>query len=224
MVLRAREWDRGLAVAEHHEGGFLALEIFLDYNARAGLSQAAAEHHVDGVLRLHDGIGDHDSLASGQAVGLDHDRRGVGAGLRPHIGVSCGRVGETRVGGGRNPVGFAQVLGKTLGAFQPCGGLARAEGPDSGGGKIVDDAGAQRPLRSDHDQIDRARPAEFDHRRMIGGIERQQFGLVRDAGVAGRAIESLHQRARRHLPGQRVLAPAGTKEKDVHGCATAPQA
>ena len=59
--------------------------------------------------------------------------------------------------------------------------------------------------------------AESDHRRMVGDVERHAFGLLRDAGIAGRAIELVGERAGRHLPGQRVLASAGTEQKDVHG-------
>ncbi len=36
------------------------------------------------------------------------------------------------------------------------------------------------------------------------------------AGIAGRAIEQSHQRARRHLPGQRVFAPARSEQEDIH--------
>ena len=48
------------------------------------------------------------------------------------------------------------------------------------------------------------------------GIERDQFGVAGDAGIAGRAVEPLDQRARGDLPGQRVLAAAGADKKDVH--------
>ena len=51
---------------------------------------------------------------------------------------------------------------------------------------------------------------------MVGEIERDAFGLLRDAGIARRAIELVGERARGDLPGQRVLAPAGTEDEDVH--------
>ena len=53
------------------------------------------------------------------------------------------------------------------------------------------------------------RPAEGDDRGVIGEVERDAFGLARDAGIARRAIEPVRQRARRDLPGERVLASAG---------------
>jgi hypothetical protein len=52
---------------------------------------------------------------------------------------------------------------------------------------------------------------------MVGEIERDAFGLLRDAGIAGRTHEPLGERACGHLPGERVLAPAGTQEENVHG-------
>jgi hypothetical protein len=52
---------------------------------------------------------------------------------------------------------------------------------------------------------------------MVGEIERDAFRLLRDAGIAGRAIELVGERAGRHFPGQRMLAAAGTEDQDVHG-------
>ena len=52
---------------------------------------------------------------------------------------------------------------------------------------------------------------------MVGRIERDKLAFARDAGIAGRAIKPLDERARRDLPGQRMLAPAGAEEEDVHG-------
>src|SRR5947208_1247354 len=82
--------------------------------------------------------------------------------------------------------------------------------------KIIDDAGAQRRLRPNHDKIDFLLLAKRDHRGVVGGIERHEFAFARDAGIARRAIEPLDQRARRHLPGERMLAPAGAEKENVH--------
>ena len=220
MVLRRGERNRGLAVAEREERGFLALEKLLHHQLGAGLAQPAAEHHVDRGLRLGDAFRHHHALAGGEPVGLDDDRRA----LRAHIVLRRRRRGEPLVGGGRDVVRPAQVLGEALGAFEAGGGLARAERLDAGGREIIDDAGAERRLRPDHDQIDRMRLAERDHRRVVGDVERHDLALLGDAGIAGRAIEPLGERARGDLPGERMLAPAGAEEEDVHECATGPQA
>src|SRR5262252_9543236 len=126
-----------------------------------------------------------------------------------------GRV-EALVGGGGNLVGLAQILGEALGAFELRGRPARAEGLDAGRGEIVHDAGAERRLGSDHDQIDSLRLAESDHRRVVGDVERHHLAVVGDAGVARRAEEPRDQRARRDLPGERMLASARAEEEDVH--------
>ena len=55
-----------------------------------------------------------------------------------------------------------------------------------------------------------------DHRGVVGDVERDAFGLPRDAGIARRATEFRHQRRCRDLPGQRVFAAAGTEQENVH--------
>jgi len=75
---------------------------------------------------------------------------GAGADVVVEEFLRGGRRGEAFVGRSRNVVGLAQILGEALRAFQARGGLARAEGFDSGSGQVVDDAGAERRLRSDH--------------------------------------------------------------------------
>ena len=213
MVLRRRQRDRGLAVAQREERGFLADQAILDDDFPGRLAEPAAEHHVDGGFGLGDGLGHHHAFAGGKPVGLDHDRRAFFA----HVILGCACALEALISGGRNLVGLAQVLGEALGAFQPRRPFARTEGLDAGGFEIVDDAGAERHFRSDHDEIDLVCLAERDHRPVVGDIERHAFGLLRDAGIAGRAIELVGERARRHLPGQRMLASAGTEDEDVHG-------
>ena len=110
MVLRGRQRQRMFAVAQREERGFLALHELLDHDLGAGLAKTAAEHHVDRVERLLLGHRHHDALAGGKTVGLDHDRRA----LRADIGLCLVRIGEVFVGSGRNVVGAAQRLGKTL--------------------------------------------------------------------------------------------------------------
>ena len=94
--------------------------------------------------------------------------------------------------------------------------LVRPERLDAGGGEIVDDAGRERRLRADHDEIDRVRLAEVDHRGMVGDIERHAFGLARDAGIARRAPEFGHQRGGCDFPRQGMFAAAGTEQENVH--------
>ena len=110
----------------------------------------------------------------------------------------------------------AERLGEALGALELRRLPARPERLDAGRREIVDDAGRQRRLRADHDEIDRIALAELDHRGMVGDIERDAFGLARDAGIARRAPELGQQRGGGDLPRESVFAAAGTEQEDVH--------
>ncbi len=79
MILRGGERDGGLAVAQREEGGFLAVEEFLDHDLAAGFAETAGEHHVDGVFGFGEVLRHDHAFAGGKAVGLDHDRRAVRA-------------------------------------------------------------------------------------------------------------------------------------------------
>ena len=212
MILRRGERQSGHAIAERKERRLLAGEEFLDHDLAGSLAQAAAEHHVDGRVRGSEVFRDDHALAGGKPVGLDHDRRAALA----DIGLCRFGCAETFVGGGGYAVRAAQILGESLGALKPGGGSARPERLDAGGLEIVDDPGAQRRLRPDDDEIDIVLAAKPDHARMVGEVERDAFGLARDAGIARRANEPVAERACRQLPGQRMFAPAGAEEQNVH--------
>ena len=77
-------------------------------------------------------------------------------------------------------------------------------------------AGGDRRIRADHDEIHFVRFTEIDHRRMVGDIDRDAFGIVGDAGIARRAPQFGQQRGRGDLPCQSVFAAAGTEQEDVH--------
>ena len=152
-----------------------------------------------------------DGLPRGFLGGGDREGDPLGTDLLHHVVVVDG-------------VSIAKILGEAFGAFELRRRPARPESLDAGGGEIVHDAGAERRLGSDHHQVDFLRSAERDHRAMVGGIERHHLAFARDTGIARRADEPSHERARRHFPGQRMLTPARAKKENVHGCATGPQA
>ena len=110
----------------------------------------------------------------------------------------------------------AQVLGESLRAFEPRRRPPRPEGFDAGGFEIVDDPRHQRPFGANHHEIDPLRLAKIGHRGMVGRIEPDQLGVPGDPGVPRGAIEPVDQRTIRELPGQRMLAPAGPEQKQVH--------
>ena len=153
-------------------------------------------------------VGDDHALARGELVVLDDVRR-----LQPvedcrHLGR---RVGYP-VAGGRNAGGGHDLLGERLASLERGGRGARAEDLEAGRPKVVGDAGDQRSLRSDDDEVGGDLGSRVDR-----GDQRQDGGDRGDARVAWRA----EQRGDRGVAGQRqaqrVLAPAATDDKDPHG-------
>src|SRR5579872_3775758 len=58
--------------------------------------------------------------------------------------------------------------------------------------------------------------AKRNDRAVVGEVERHAFGIVRYAGIAGRAKKPIGEGARRHFPGERVLSPAGAEKQNIH--------
>ena len=213
MILGRVERDRGLAVAQRQERGLLAGQEFLDEDVGSGRTQPARHHHVDGGLRFFDAFRHHHTLAGREAVGLDHDRGAFPA----DMSLGGRRHAEARIFRGRDRMRAAQVLGESLRAFEPCRRPPRPERLDPHRFEIVDDPGHQRPFGPHHDEIDPLCLAKIDHRGMVGRIERDELGVPGDPGVSRGAIEPVDQRTAGDLPGQRMLAPAGPEQKQVHG-------
>src|SRR5690606_22258034 len=71
-------------------------------------------------------------------------------------------------------------------------------------------------LRPDDDEADLLLLREGDDGFMVGDIERDAFGVLRDAGIAGRGVKPAQQRRGRNLPRQRMLAPARADQEYVH--------
>jgi hypothetical protein len=86
--------------------------------------------------------------------------------------------------------------------------------------KPFGDACDQRRFGSDHDEIDGFIAAEGGDGLVVGDVERDQFGFLGDAGIARRGVKPGQHRRGRQLPGQRMLATAGTDEKNVHAAIT----
>ena len=114
VVLRARQRDRSLAVAQREEADLAAGEIFLDHDLGPGRAEAAFEHHGDRGLGFRKCLGDHHALAGGKAIRLDHHRRALLAHVRERIGGGV----EALIRTGRNVEIAAEILGETLGAFE----------------------------------------------------------------------------------------------------------
>ena len=108
------------------------------------------------------------------------------------------------------------MLGEALAAFELRGGIVRAEGGESGSPQRIGDAVDQRTFRADHDQTDAPCLAERDDGGVIGDIQRDQFGMLRDPRIARRGEQFLTKPGLRQLPCQRMFAPARSQQQDVH--------
>ena len=109
VILRRRQGQGGLAVANGKEARFLAGQEILDDNALPGGAELAQKQYlVDGRVRLASGFGDHDALAARQTVRLDHEGRFAVAQIR----LRADRFIEDLVVGGRDIVARAEILGE----------------------------------------------------------------------------------------------------------------
>ena len=218
VVLRRLQRQHRLAVDQGKIAGLLAHQHLLDHELRAGFAEGAIQR----VPRCIEGLilrcGEHNALAGGEPVGLDHHGR-------PLLGderLGLRERGHAPIGGGRHAVARAQVLHEAFRSFDPCGGRTRAEGGDAVCLESVDEACAERRLRPHHHEVDRLLAAERDQPVEIHGVQRYARRLVLDPGVPRRAPERTQQRRRCELPAESMLAPARTHDQNIHVRLSAP--
>ncbi len=215
VILRGGERQYGLVAGHDDEAHFLALQEFFDDDGAAGRSEAAAEH---GGGRLDRGLGgraDHDPLAGGQPVRLDHHGQALGA--------DVGRIEivrrKGRVACGGNAVAPEKFLGEGLGAFEARRRPRGTEAGAAGRGEAIDDAGDQRDFGADDGQGDVFARGKFEQG--VDGVGRDvdiaHLGLERRAGVARRDEDLVHARRLRAFPCQRVFTAAAADDEDFHG-------
>jgi len=125
MILGRSKVERMCAIAKREKRNFLAFEKILDDDPLSALPRDLRKL-CRSRLPLVEAHRHRDALARREPVGLDHGRRALFA----HESFGGRSIGETRIGRGWNSVAAAKILGKGLGAFEPCGRLARTEGLD----------------------------------------------------------------------------------------------
>jgi hypothetical protein len=208
VIAGGRHRDRALTIAEREQRELLALEVLLDddrLRAEAMLDEEGFER------RARRGLvgGDHDALAGGQAVGLQH--RGVAL----DRGEPVRHRARLRPGGGRHAGLRHRLLGELLRALQPCRRGARAERGDAVLAQAVGEAGDQRRLGADDDQIDVLVRGEPEQAVDVVGGEVDQPRVGGDAGVAGGAEQSRVLWRAGERADQRVLAPARADDENL---------
>ena len=140
------------AVRDDDEGDLLSLEVLLDEHPPARLAELPVHHdRFDDLLGLVRAGADNDSLAGGQPLGLDDQRKEELAGLQDahRLGRRLGHL-EPRRG---DPVPVHELLGEDLAPLELGGLLVGAEDAESAALEFVDDAEGQRQLRPDDGQV-----------------------------------------------------------------------
>ena len=146
VILAGGERQHVFAVDHDDEADLFAIEKFFDHDARASIAEfVVGEHVIDGRVRFFQRLGDDDTLACREAVGLDDD----GCALFVHVGVRGGSVREGLECGSRYAVPRHEALGEILGGFELGSGLGGAEYPQPARAENIDDAGSQRRFGAD---------------------------------------------------------------------------
>ena len=156
-------------------------------------------------------------LPAARPLGLDDDGRALRGAPSRRSKVS--RV-NVRVGRGGNAVALQEFLGVGLGAFELRGGLARPEAAQPRGRERIDHA--ERPAAPSGPMM--VRPTLFGFRQAQRGRRcprprrrRCARGFGGGAAIAGRDQHFGDLRRLRALPRERMFAPAGTHDQDLHG-------
>ena len=198
---------------QRQDGTFGTGEQFLDDDAFAGIAKALAAHHgVDHFQSIGSAVTKGDSLAFGQAGGLDDDRLTP----NPHEFLGGDGIGEAVGLGGGNGLMAHDLLGEPFIGFDLGRGLAGAKYKDALFAKAIGQSHGQRYLRADDDQIDGIGADEFLNCGQIGGGDGNEVGQFRDAGIARSAKEIGDACGARQLPRQRMLASTAANNQYRH--------
>ena len=160
VVLRRSERHHRRAVGQHEQADFLALEEFLDHRARRrGSANSVSTAPAASAIVI--------ATVTPLPAARPSAFTTTGAPNSSSAGARLVERMHRAIAGGRDVRAVAQRLGERLRSFELRGRLARPEHREPGGAQIVGDPRDQRRFGPDHDQIDRVRAAEIDHRRMV---------------------------------------------------------
>ena len=178
-VLGRLQWDHVLAVAEHEQGHFRAVQELLDDHGTARV-QAFARVGLGTVPVRRD----HHALARGQPVVLNHVGRTETLEGRPHVREI--RRGHRSRGG--DTCRRHDLLGERLGALDPRGLCGRTEHGDARTGEGVCDTGDERCLRSHDHEVRVQLPSQRDHGLRVLRVEGMYRDVLGDPLVTGCAV------------------------------------
>ena len=209
VVARRGHRDRALAVAEREQRELLALQVLLDDDRLACRSGARRGRRRS--ARARGGLvgGDHDALAGGEAVGLQHRRVALDRG--EPLARPCSRASRRR--SARRPP--PSPAWRT--PWSPRARAAAALGPNAATPRSR--RRSARPATSGTSgptttRSTRSRCGERGQRVDVVGGDVEQPRVRRDAGVAGRAEQLGALRRAGERADERVLAAAGADDED----------
>ena len=204
VVLRGQQRDDGGAVGDREQRHLGPVEVLLDDEPPAEVGQrVAGEVLRDGEVDAHV-----DALAGSEPVGLDDVRR------RRAGEVRDGLLGVVEHDGrrGRDARLAHDLLGEGLAALELGRGRGRPEARDAGRAHRVRDAGDERSLRPDDDEVEALRERDDG-----GGVGEVDGRARRRAGVAGGADHLVDGRVAGEREDEGVLAGAAAEDEDLHG-------
>jgi hypothetical protein len=118
--------------------------------------------------------------------------------------------------GRRHARGAHHLLGEALRALDARGGGARPEDEETRVPECVADAGHERRLRPDHDEIDGQAAGEREQSLSVLGPDGMAGAEPGDARIARCRVQAREGRALRELPGERVLATPRADHQNPH--------
>lgn len=205
-VLRGAERADRVAVAQEEQRDLGTGQELLD------------QHRARGEVVLGVGEGfrpvgrDDDALARGQTVGLDHVRSAE----LVERGFDVGDGGGAHGAPGRHARGIHHPLRERLRALELRRRLARSEHRHAVCAQGIRDAGDQRSLRADHDEVDRVLVRERGHRRAVERIDRDGGGVLRDLRRCRGDEDLVLRLLGSQSEDDRVLTSTGTEDENLH--------
>ncbi|MPM95852.1 hypothetical protein SDC9_143007 [bioreactor metagenome] len=208
MILSRRQRNDGLGINQRKDRSLLSDQALLHQHPVAGIPERASETFARKFAGLGTIPGHQHAFAGRQPVGLDHNGPGAAGKLIFDIRHRGGGTVERGGFGARNIVLDHELLGKVLAAFEPGGELVRPENGQSAFFEHIHDPGAQRGLRPGHGKLHAVVFGKVRKFIQFGNFDVNAFRRSGDTGVAGRAINLVHQRALCQLPAKHVFASA----------------
>jgi hypothetical protein len=183
VVLRRRQRNRGLAVAQYEEGRLLAGQKFLHHHFRTGLAQTAAEHHVDRGFCFGNALRHNHALAQSKTIGLYHDRIAKLFRETQCFGALLKCTGHR----GWNAGVSHNLLRKNLRGLQPSRCLRWSKDSQPRFFEHIDDSSRERIVRSHDRQMNAVPFCKSNELSKIGRRNRNVFADLRRSRISRRA-------------------------------------